>query len=63
MGQGFDPRLPGASDEASGAEALRPTFPDDVMAGENGWELVGGAEPSQTSSGATSPGSTPWEDA
>ena len=26
------------------------------------WELVGGAEPSQTNSGATSAASTPWED-
>ena len=52
MGQGFDPRLPGASDEASGAEALRPTLPDDAMAGENGECATHGCERKVASSRA-----------
>ena len=52
MGQGFDPRLPGASDEASGAEAFRPTLPDDVMAGENGECATHGCERKVASSRA-----------
>ena len=52
MGQGFDPRLPGASDEASGAEALSPTLPDDVMIGENGECATHGCERKVASSRA-----------